>query len=939
MALQSPGVDISIIDESFFTPAGEGTTPLIIVATAQNKTNAAGTAIAAGTIKAAVGRAFRVSSQRELVELFGTPFFEKDGTGSPIHGSERNEYGLQAAYSLLGVSNSAYIVRADVDLDELRSQATEPTSDPENGQHWVDINATQWGIQEWNASTQKFENKVPLVITDSATLEFGAPKNSFGSVGTYAVVAINGVFEVFYKTPSGWELVGSNDWISSITPLNGAVAALQISRHTQVPAWKSSDSIPRPSGSVWIKISEPNFGAKWVVRRWASLSREWEVINAPIFDSAEAAIAQLSMQGGFDIPRGTLYVKANAAGNNTAKFELYRRKTEGVSFIVAENFSVAADNYSFAINASGQSSLVEFNNVSIENADDFATVVNSHPNAVFEAIVSGSRVELIHKNGGELTLSGDSVILGQFNNLTASNWELASSAVASSVPLVGPAINGQVWYNREVSTIDIMVNNGTAWKGYRNQFPATRAQGPVVSATEPSGSFVDNDLWISTADLNNFPEIYRRVGNEWILVNNADQVTEDGIVFADARYGISGQTGNTAASIPALLESDFVDVDAPDPLLYPAGMLLWNLRRSSGNVKQFVADYIDPTAQNVRFGNEAMFNYELGRWVTVSANNADGSGSFGRKAQRAYVVSQLKALVDSNDEIRDEERRNFNLIACPGYPELLGNMNNLNIDRGLTAFVVGDVPLRLPSNATELLAWASNERGALSDGDDGLVSASEYSAIFYPGAGFTNDLTGAGIVVPSSHMMLRTIALSDNVSYPWFAPAGIRRGAITNADSVGFIDNTGEFRTVALNEGQRDTLYNARVNPMPFFNGVGLVNYGQKTLARGTSALDRINVARLVIFLRRQLNVLARPYIFEPNDRVTRQEIKQAVESLLLELVSLRAIDDFVVVCDESNNTPARIDRSELYVDIAIVPIKAVEFIYIPLRVKNTGEL
>ena len=146
-------------------------------------------------------------------------------------------------------------------------------------------------------------------------------------------------------------------------------------------------------------------------------------------------------------------------------------------------------------------------------------------------------------------------------------------------------------------------------------------------------------------------------------------------------------------------------------------------------------------------------------------------------------------------------------------------------------------------------------------------------------------------------------------------------------------------RKLEFNEGQRDTLYGLKINPITFFNGVGLVNYGQKTRARNASALDRINVARLVVYLRSQLNKLARPYIFEPNDKITRDEVKQAVESLLLELVGLRALYDFAVVCDETNNTPARVDRNELYVDIAIEPIKAIEFIYIPLRVKNTGEI
>jgi phage tail sheath protein FI len=189
-------------------------------------------------------------------------------------------------------------------------------------------------------------------------------------------------------------------------------------------------------------------------------------------------------------------------------------------------------------------------------------------------------------------------------------------------------------------------------------------------------------------------------------------------------------------------------------------------------------------------------------------------------------------------------------------------------------------------------------------------------------------------------MMLRTIALSDNVSYPWFAPAGTRRGGITNASAVGYVDaQTGEFQSVALNSGQRDALAAIHVNPITFISGSGLVAYGQYTRQLAASSLDRINVARLVVYLRRQFSQLAKPYVFEPNDTITRNEIKGAAESLLLELVGQRAIYDYLVVCDTTNNTPARIDRSELYLDVAIEPVKAAEFIYIPLRLENTGAI
>ena len=428
------------------------------------------------------------------------------------------------------------------------------------------------------------------------------------------------------------------------------------------------------------------------------------------------------------------------------------------------------------------------------------------------------------------------------------------------------------------------------------------------------------------------------LGQRWVLIDTTDQTTEDGILFSDARFNTAGENSNAAGTISDLLESDYLDPDAPDPALYPRGMLLWNTRRSGFNVKKFVRNYINTNSENQRLANESMEFYYPNRWVTESPNQADGKGSFGRKAQRSVIVKSLQAVVNSNQQIRDEESRVFSLIACPGYPELVGEMITLNYDRGLTAFVVGDTPARLTSDSTSLLNWASNAEGAVEDNDIGAASFDEYMAMFYPW-GFSSDNFGNNVVVPPSHMMLRTIALNDQVAYPWFAPAGVRRGGITNATAVGFVNGEGEFTSVALNTGQRDTLYEQKINPLTFFTGTGLVNYGQKTRSRAASALDRINVARLVVYLRRQLNQLAKPYIFEPNDKITRDEIKASVESLLLELVGQRAIYDYIVVCDESNNTPSRIDRNELYIDIAIEPVKAVEFIYIPLRLKNTGEI
>lgn len=1117
MALSSPGVEVKVIDESFYTPAEPGTVPLIVVATAENKNNGGGTGVAAGTLKANAGEVYLITSQRDLVDTFGDPVFKTDANNNPIHAGEQNEYGLQAAYSLLGVSNRAFMVRADLDLNQLDASATPPSGNPANGTYWLDTQNSVFGIFEWNGAPattvngQTFSNKVPLIITESTKIDAltGGPKGSVGAVGDYAVVLSEnwGTLEfdgkIWFRNDLGtWVLVGSNEWSDSwpavvgnkavttvgggsflvngtevlLAPgtyslndvlvafnnalsvggvitaanVNGRIALyhngtsagddsavanaivisgssgttltdlglavgtyyaprMVISKHTQVPPFKIKDGTARPTGSVWIKSTQANLGARWRVKRYNAETDIWEAIEAPIYANSQSAIAGLdSAGGGLNLPIGALYVKSNYDEDfgldetpRIASFKLMRRNAIGATSIRSNKVTgLTAGTYSFDIAESliGEANLSVAKTITFDatnTASDAIAVATAINNAAFVNITAEvdtqNRLVIKHKTGGEFRLAegtGTPLVdlgfaaynpvskVGTVNLSAAAAGDTTFNFVASLwAPLVYTASDnppfeiandGQLWYSSVIDEVDIMVHDGDRWVGYQSptspyyastEINKTDPLGPIVSATAPERQsddtdLVTGDLWIDTSDMENFPMIYKfnaelpnkSIRARWILVDKSDQSTEEGIVFADARYGVDGQTSDVAGDIVELLTSDFVDTDAPDPALYPKGMMLWNLRRSGFNVKEFKRDYVDVSADNIRFGaaptykGESQEDYYPHRWVTVSANQADGSGTFGRKAQRAVVVQALQATVNSNQQIRDEESRVFNLIACPGYPELVGELVSLNYDRGLTAFVVADTPARLTPDATSLLNWGTNQRLALEDNDLGLVSSDEYLGFFYPW-GFSSDNFGNNVAVPPSHMMLRTIALNDQIAYPWFAPAGVRRGGVTNATAVGYVDSEGEFRSVALNTGQRDTLASVKVNPITFITGTGLVNYGQYTRARSASALDRINVARLVVYLRRQLSALAKPYVFEPNDKITRDEIKAAVEGLLLELVGQRALYDFLVVCDESNNTPARIDRNELYIDIAIEPVKAVEFIYIPLRLKNTGEI
>ena len=1093
--LNSPGVSVSVIDESFYTPAAPGTTPLLIIASEESKQNSSGTGIATGTLAANAGQVYIMTSQKDLADTFGTPVFKTDANNNPIHAGEQNEYGLQAAYSYLGVSNRAYVVRANLDLGQLDATASTPAGAPENGTYWFDTANTQYGVFEWNSAAanttggQTFAVKYPIVITDIAKVDEATdgPKSSIGTIGDYAIVAISTVNTLWYKkaqtdTLPGWVEVGTTDWVASrpaaigsltnvdwstgsltingsaitsptsVTDLadkindaaisgitaaaiNGKIEiystgvdvkivdttvginklvarlgllektykaiALQISAHTSVPLFKRTDFASDvangvATGAVWVKTTQPNLGARWRIKVYNSSTGSWVEQNAPLYATNHAALAGIDpLGGGINLALGASYVQYNTAEEvtPTANFKLFVRNGVGATTIVADfktNPFADGDEIEFEVRESikGSEDLAIAKSISFVvptltantasgNAETLVGLIN---NAGFTNIVAdyNSNTKLVtisHIAGGDFRirdLSADETFgkmfavgvtahlyndpsdAGNAAKYLASLWTSTINGVGVAIssadaPTSIPA-DGALWYSSIIDEVDIMVHNGTRWVGYANYVQnaggggTTDPAGPIVSATKPTkqstgANLANGDLWIDTSDLENFPTLYKYnfATMKWVLVDTADQSTEDGIVFDDARWNTTGLTAD-AASIVDLLTNNFVDFDAPDPALYPKGMLLWNLRRSGFNVKKFVQNYVDILADNPRQGNESMVNYYPHRWVSQAANQVNGAGTFGRKAQRAVVVQALQALVNTNQQIRDDESRVFNLIACPGYPELVGELVSLNYDRGLTAFVVADTPARLAPDATTLSNWGNNQNGAVEDGDSGLASSDEYLGFFYPW-GFTSDNLGNNIVVPPSHMMLRTIALSDNVSYPWFAPAGTRRGGITNATAVGYVTAEGEFASVALNTGQRDTLASIKVNPITFITGTGLVNYGQYTRAKNASALDRINVARLVIYLRRQFAILAKPYVFEPNDKITRDEIKGAAESLLLELVGQRALYDYLVVCDESNNTPARIDRNELYLDVAIEPVKAVEFIYIPLRLKNTGEI
>jgi hypothetical protein len=1220
MALVSPGVQVTIIDQSQYLPAASNSVPLLVVATAQNKLNAAGTDVATATTAANAGKLYQITTQRDLINLYGNPFFYKTTNGTPIQGYELNEYGLLAAYSLMGITNNCYILRADIDLASLVGQVGRPTGAPADGTYWLDTTSSTWGIYEFNQTTGKFTNKVPRVLTEDAYFSGIFPLRSIGNIGDYAIDArwteisdpVN-EGQYFYKTlGNDWVKLGSEDWLLSMPTVRGTgdprvfdgvtgdLDQTQVNRisgstfvinvngeynvtvttsgstvqdiaedinglslgyltadvyqdkylqifssspfgetylrfsadpysgtvttetpdgetildylgisesknyyqpgfvygsSAEMPLWTKSQANPRPTGSVWLKTSSAGNGMNFVISQYTNAAGAFVSKNVKIYGGITQADYELDPAGGAAIPAGTIIGEyVTATDTPGSPFYFYERRATGPTIVTGTvnnpTFSYGA---TFSVRVSQPNSIALLGPYTVTLAgttvQDFATAWQAAAIPNTSAIVTPTNaIQLQHDLGGEILLNvpGNNVVQAVFTSaglipdvtdgvlkfnvarvqntaatvtsgirytggsfdgegatfsifangktyhidgvtnggssykvgdvltiagtqlagttgsggndlklivtelqagtivggkgsirnsggamgvafvegapnlgywLGASNWRRLEYIANEGAPTKAP-LNNTNWFFSVVDQIDIMIQKDGQWKGYRNTpydeygNPAyagsnvTDSSGIIYSATAPelqsdaSSPLQYGDLWLDTSDLENYPVLSRwqKIDgvDQWVLIDNTDQTSGDGILFADARWAGAGDVHPANDPIPtikSLLTSNYVDLDAPNPDLYPQGMLLFNTRRSGYNVKKYKVGYF--AARNWPDQNIPLI---ADAWVSTSGTKDNGMAYMGRKAQRNMVVQAMKAAVQTSMSIREEDTF-MNLMAAPGYPELMPELVGLNNERNNTAYIIGDTPLRLDDQATNITTWAQNKNNATQTGEDGLVTRNEYMGIFYP-SGISTDLSGASVVVPASHMILRTFLRNDQIAYPWLAAAGTRRGTIDNANNIGFIDSaTGEFQVVKNRVGIRDVLYSNQINPLAFFTGVGLLNYGNKNSKDTQSALDRTNVARLVAYIRERLQVVARPFIFEPNDALTRTQLSSVVQTLFVDLVAKRGLYDYLVVCDSTNNTPARIDRNELWVDIAIEPVKAAEFIYIPVRILNTGEI
>lgn len=293
--------------------------------------------------------------------------------------------------------------------------------------------------------------------------------------------------------------------------------------------------------------------------------------------------------------------------------------------------------------------------------------------------------------------------------------------------------------------------------------------------------------------------------------------------------------------------------------------------------------------------------------------------------------SELDAAVIGNPAtstgiyaFQNPESIDINLLATPGFSTgaVIGTALQMCESRGDVLYVV-DPPFGL--RPQQVVDW---HNGMLLSDLKAAVNSS-YGALYWGWLRVFDQFSADEIWIPPSGHVTAVFSRTAREAEQWFAPAGLRRGRLLTALDVEY----------SPTQGERDLLYGSgnAVNPIVKFPQDGITIWGQRTLQRTQSALDRVNVRMLLIFIKKNLIQLLRNFIFEPNDRILWRQVSATIEPFLADIQARRGLTAFRVIVDETNNTPERIDRNELWVSVFLKPTRTVEFIVLNLVVLRTG--
>ena len=322
-----------------------------------------------------------------------------------------------------------------------------------------------------------------------------------------------------------------------------------------------------------------------------------------------------------------------------------------------------------------------------------------------------------------------------------------------------------------------------------------------------------------------------------------------------------------------------------------------------------------------------MTGYKYGACADSSYTDASGLGSF-KKISTTDSNTDYDAYKQAIRKFENPEAVDINVFATPG----IDTVNNLALvndtidmietERADSLYITTTPDYNLFVNTTSDASNQISPTEAVNNMEDSFID-SNYTATYYPWVLVRDNNTNKPLYIPPTGEVMRNLALTDNIAFPWFASAGYTRG-IVNAIKA--------RKKLTLDE--RDTLYVGRINPIATFSDVGPIIFGNKTLQVKESALDRINVRRLLLQTRKLISAVAVRLLFEQNDDVVRQQFLDLVNPILDSIRRDRGLTDFRVVL---SNDPEEIDRNELNGKIYIKPTRALEFIFIEFLITPTG--
>jgi phage tail sheath protein FI len=345
-------------------------------------------------------------------------------------------------------------------------------------------------------------------------------------------------------------------------------------------------------------------------------------------------------------------------------------------------------------------------------------------------------------------------------------------------------------------------------------------------------------------------------------------------------------------------------------------LLTPNYLDNAGNAKDIYTGSIPVVGSGSASGS-----FSGGTGSNISAYTAGGNYYF-KAGTISGVAGVTQGLVGSDydnmlDLLANQDDYAFNVLLTPGLfnsahaSQTTTAINNTQ-NRGDSIYVLDPIVYGSTIAATNTQAASRN---------------TSYAAMYWPWLQTIDPDSGQNVWVPASTMLGGVYAYNDSVSEPWFAPAGINRGGLGNVIRP----------ERKLTQSNRDSLYTNNVNPIASFPGVGTVVYGQKTLQRQASALDRVNVRRLLIALKGYISQVSQTLLFEQNTAATRNNFLAAVNPYLESVQQRQGLYAFKVVMDDSNNTPDVIDRNQLVGAIYLQPTKTAEFIILDFNVLPTG--